>query len=150
GVYKVGFPNAKDKDKDAAYFRFANGYAYVTVRDPKAISKDRLLMPAAVLEGNATSMLEIAVDLEQIPGQLKDVVIGELTRNLSEGKADKKPGETDAQYKFRIAVVDELTTQFKAIVQDGKSVTMRLDIDPKKDEMSLALSFTAKPDSKLA
>ena len=51
--------------------------------------------------------------------------IREFTRGLSEGKSDKKPGETEAQYRLRVAAVDEVTAQAKAIMQDGKSLPLK-------------------------
>jgi hypothetical protein len=145
-VYKVDVPNAPF----AGYFRFANGYAHVTVRDAKAIDKDRLLDPAKVLPAGHGALVEVTVDLEQVPTQLKDLVIGEFTRNLSQGKEAKKPDETDAQYKLRCAAVDEITAHAKAIVNDGKSLSIKIDINPKSDELAASIRFTPKPGTRLA
>src|SRR5262249_54880156 len=72
------------------------------------------------------------------------------TRGLSEGKSDKKPGESDAQFKLRVAVVDELSAQAKAILYDGQTLTLKLNIDPKADELAMSATFTAKSGTRLA
>jgi hypothetical protein len=47
GVYSASV----DRVPEPVYFRFANGYAYVTARDKRVLDADRLLPPGAVLTG---------------------------------------------------------------------------------------------------
>ncbi len=144
-VYKVDLP----KVPFAGYFRFANSYVYGTIRDPKLLAKGRLIAPAAVLEGRAGA-LEVALNLEQVPAGFKELIVSQAALRLSEAKGEKKPSETEAQHKLRIALADEAANQIKAIVNEGKELTLKLDVDRKTADVVASLRFTAKPGTKLA
>jgi hypothetical protein len=132
------------------YFRFANGYVYVTIRDQDALAPKALLAPAAVLAADQTGTTSLTVDLAQVPADLKRTVIGQTELRLANLKDTPMPGETEAQKKFRAAVIDEIAARLKSVLNDGSEVTVRLDLDRKSPDLSLALSLTAKPGTALA
>jgi hypothetical protein len=144
-VYKVAIPNSPFP----GYFRFANGYLYLTVREPKMLAKERLLAPAAVLPGK-TGILEVLLDLEQVPDAIKELIVGQAALRFSEAKGTRKPGETEATYNFRVALADEAANQIKAIVNEGRGLTVKWDLDRTNAEVVAMVRFTPKPGSKLA
>jgi hypothetical protein len=151
-IYKVDLPDLPFGKLGAVFFRFANGYAYITARNAKVLEKERLLAPAAVVPANWDAVFEMNVDLQQVPDQIKDLIISTASLRLGEAKEKKKqkPGETDAQHAFHGAALDELALQLKAVVQDGKALNVKLDLDRKNAEGVFTVRFTPKPGSQLA
>jgi hypothetical protein len=140
-IEKVVFP---------LYLRFANKYAYLTLRDKEVLDKDKLLAPGAVLPAAGIGTLSATIHIDQIPGNLKDLALLN-SKNKIEGLKDKEePGETEAQKKFRLAVLDEINAQFKSVIQDGGQVDLRMDLDRNAADLSLSLSLTGKDGSPLA
>src|SRR5262249_42177737 len=146
GVYSVNLPNVPQ----TGYFRFANKYAYVTLDDRENIAPKTLLEPGKVLPNNPTSVLSMTVDIDKIPAELKKVMIGQSANQIAGLKDKKQEGETDAQHRLRIAMADEATDLVKTIVNDGGELTVSWDIDRAKGDLSMSLSLTGKPDTKLA
>ena len=144
-IYKVELPKAPFP----GYFRFANGYVNITIRNPKMLAKEHLLTPAAVLPPGRMGALEVAVDLEQVPESIKEVIVGVSSLRLAEAKGEKKDSQSEAAYKFLCAGADEIASQIKAIINEGKDLNLKLDIDRKNGEMVALLRFTAKPGSPL-
>jgi hypothetical protein len=146
GVYtakleKVPFP---------AYLRFANGYAYITIRDKEVLDKDRLLAPAAVLPPDRIGTLSTTLHIDQVPGNLKDLALLN-TKNKLEGLKDKEePGLTEAQKKLRLAVIDEINARFRSLIQDGGEIDLRLNLDRKAADVVLSASLAGKDGTPLA
>jgi hypothetical protein len=76
--------------------------------------------------------------------------VGEASRRVGKETKDKRPGETELQHKFRKAIADEMMTQFKSLLKDGKGVTFRVDVDRTAGELTVSLNTTARPGSPLA
>ncbi len=95
-------------------------------------------------------MFEANFDLERVPDGIKDLALTLVSVGLGEAKAKKKPGESEAHYSFRAAAADELATQIKAILKEGKGLNVKLDMDRKNAEGVFSVRFTAKPGTKLA
>jgi hypothetical protein len=148
-IYKVDLPFPVPFQPASVYFRFTDGYAYITVRDGKMLAKERLLAPAAVFAGH-TGALEVTLDLDQVPEKIKEVIIGQVARRIGEAKGDKKPFEPEAAHAFRIAAADELANQIKAVVTDGKELRLKVELDRKNAEGVVSIRFIAKPGTKLA
>jgi hypothetical protein len=149
-IYKVDLPNLPFGKLGSVYFRFTNGYAYITARNSQILAKERLLAPAAVVPPDWDAVFEVNLDLEQVPSEIKDLVVSMSSLRLGDAKEKKKPGETDAQHALRSAAADEVATQIKAILEEGKELNIRLDLDRKNAEGVFAARFTAKPGTKLA
>jgi len=132
------------------YFRFANKHAYVTINDAANIAKDKLLDPAKVLTAKATNVLTASLNIDAIPANLKDLAIQEIEQGIANLKEQKDPGETDAQHKLKGQILDEVSKQVIALIKDGGEVSLSLNIDRAKHDLSLEFSLSGKPDSKLA
>jgi hypothetical protein len=150
-IYKVDLPKLPPFGMlGSVYFRFSNGYAYITARNSKVLEKDRLLAPAAAVPANWDGIFEANVNLEQVPAEIKDLIVSTSSLRLAEAKGKKKPSETDAQFAFRVAAVDEVALQIKSIVEDGKDFNLKLALDRKNAEGVFSARFTPKPGTKLA
>jgi hypothetical protein len=132
------------------YFRFVNGYAYVTIRDKEVLDKDKLVAPAVVLPGAGVGTASFTVNIDEIPDDLKEKALGVIENQLASIKDQEMRGHSEAQKKLRDAAVDELSAQVKSLFKHGGATTFRLDLDRKDGDLSLTVSAAGKPDSPLA
>jgi hypothetical protein len=130
------------------YIKFANKYAYVTIRDAGILAKKRLLDPATVLAGSGE--LSAVVNLDEIPKELKEIALSQSELQLSTAKEKDVPGETKAQKTFRLAVLDEAYGRLKELLNEGGALSVRSDFDRKGGDLSFEFSLSGKPDSSLA
>jgi hypothetical protein len=134
----------------AVYFRFINGYAYVTARDKEVLDKDKLLAPEVVLPGGQVGTASITVNVDEIPNDLKEKALGAIENHFAALKDKEMPSHSEAQKKFRDAAVDELSAQVKSQFKHGGATTLRLDLDRKDGDLSLTVSVSGKSGSPLA
>lgn len=146
GIYSV----TGDMVKVPVFFRFANKYAYATAAKKSALDKDGLLDPATILPARDTALITLTVNVDAIPAKLRETAIGQADLRLANLKEKDVPGETEAQKKLRVALIDEIGAQVKSVLEDAQALTLRLNLDRPAGELSLALKLTAKQDSKLA
>ncbi len=146
GVYKV----VSDNFPVPVYFRFANDYAYATVQNKEAIAKDRLIAPDKVLPSQGTSLASLTVHADAIPEKYKDLVKTGVAQGLAQAKQQEQPGETPSLKAFRLAAIDEVGAMIRSVVDDGSDLTVSLDVDQDKGELSASATFSAKPGSPLA
>jgi hypothetical protein len=145
GAYKVSLP----KVPQPVYFRFANKYLYAAL-SPESVAKDKLLDPAVVLPADRIGALSATLNLDQVPAKLKELALTSAELRLANEKEKKQPGETERQRALRVAILDEVAAQYKALLDEGGELDARLDVDRKAGELALAVSLSAKPGSKLA
>ncbi len=145
-VYTVNL----DKVPAPVYFRFANDYAYLTLRDKEVLDKNKLLAPAAVLPAGQIGMLSLLVNIDQIPENLRELALGNLENQLANVKDKEVPKETEAEKKLRLAVVDELSSGLKSLFNNGGETALRLDVKRDSSDLSLSLSVAGKAGTSLA
>jgi hypothetical protein len=133
----------------AVYFRFAHGYACVTVMEKANISKENLLDPTKVLP-KEDAVLALSLRLSDLPDLAKQLAIQQLDSQLAQAKEKKEPNEPPAVTKFRETMIDKVGEHVKDIITDGDELTLRLDVNTSKDDVALDASFKAKPGSKLS
>jgi hypothetical protein len=133
-------------------FRFANNYLYATLKttDEAAdiLDKAKLPAPAAVLKGEGLASL--AVHIDQIPAALKKMAIANIGLGLGNLKDQEPPGETESGKNLRHAVLDEIAVRLKSLLNDGQTLSLRLDLDRKTHDLSVAMNLTAQSGSDLA
>jgi hypothetical protein len=132
------------------YFRFANEYAYITVRDKEVLDKDKLLTPAAVFPAGQVGTLSVTFNIDQIPDDLKEKGLLMIENQLAGLKDKEMPGHSEAQKAFRDAAIDELGARLKSLLNHGGEATLRLDLDRKAGDLTLTASVAGKPGSPLA
>jgi len=147
GLYTVETGGAAPEQ---VYLRFAKGYAYFTYKEPKNIDPDRLLDPTAVFPPEKVGVASVTVNIDQIPKELRDMGVAAVVQQLAALKEDAMPGETETQKAMRLASIDETGRMVKMILEDGKQVALRFDIDQKTTDIKLSLAMTGQPGSPLA
>lgn len=146
GVYTV----MVEQSPFPIYFRFANGYAYITIKDKDAIDKDRLLAPGDVLAPAKVGTVSATINLDQIPKELKKLAIGQLELQLANAKEQKEARATEAQHELKGAFLDEFAATFKQVLTEGGPIDLRLDIDKKAGDLNITASLAGNPETTLA
>jgi hypothetical protein len=131
-------------------FRFAHKYAYVTAVNLQAIAPGNLVEPSRLFPPDLKADVSGIVRLDQVPKTARDLALGQVEEELARQKEKKKPGENEAQHKARAAVLDAFVKQLANVLENGRDLTGRLDIDPERQELSLRLALSARPGSALA
>jgi hypothetical protein len=133
------------------YFRFTDGYAYITANEKGNIAKAKLQKPADILPPDATAVASLHLRLDQIPDQFKQMALQQLDLQLAKAKDEQGPAnETALQKKFRLALLEALGGRVKSVLTDGRELALRLSIDQKADDLAIDLSLSGKPGSALA
>jgi hypothetical protein len=148
---KNGLYTVKDERiKAPVFFRFANGYAYITALNDAGIAKDKLLAPAEVLPESETSLISASIRIDQVPDQLKEIGLGYLSLVAAQAREDKLEGQTKAQKDFAEQMSKESMNHIKSLVNDGREVSLRVDVDRTKKELAISFGLEGKPGTKLA
>jgi hypothetical protein len=147
GVYTVQVENALSPP---IYFRFANGYAYITVLNQAAISGNALLPPAEVLAPGAGGVLSAVVRIDRIPDNIKQLALENLALRLADLRDRRFPGTTPAEKEFSKQAFEALGNDVRALLRDGREVRLRLDVDRQAQDLDVEITADAKPDSRLA
>jgi hypothetical protein len=130
------------------YFRFANQYAYITVRDKAGIAANKLLEPGKVLPPNQAETVSVSLRVDQIPNAYKQVIISQAENRIAALDDDKPAGETDAQRAIRTGAAKEVTRHFAALLKEGGELGLRLGTDPDRKEFIAELSMAGQAGSK--
>jgi hypothetical protein len=91
-----------------------------------------------------------SLDIDKLDREMKKIVIGQTSAQFATLKDMKMPDETDAQHQFRIALLDEIEDWMKMLLNDGGELTIALDVDQQKDDLSVSLSLAGKRGTPLA
>jgi hypothetical protein len=147
GLYTV---QAENTLAPAVYFRIANDYAYATVLNEAVIDRAALPSPAQVLPPGRRGVAVATVHVDRIPENIKQLALGQLGLRLADLRDRSFKGETKAENEFWKQAFEELAANVKAVLRDGRELTLRLDVDRTRHDLALDLTADAKPDSKLA
>ncbi len=148
GIYKI---DRVGKSPVPVYYRFTHKYLYITAaQNAENLTDQRLLNPEVVLAGQGTSTASAVINFDQIPEDLRKMALGTAGQYLGVYKALQLPNETEAQRKARAASVDEFAGQLKALLEEGQSLRMQMNINPKAEDLSVSATLTARPGSGLA
>ena len=147
---KKGLYSVKTGTGVEVYFRFANKYAYATALNLEALDPANLIEPAKIFPEQQTTAFSATLRLDQIPAPAKLIAAFAVEAELTKVRDKKEPGETEKQKEFRVQVLNEISRQFKAILDEGGELNANLDINKKSGELLADVSFTAKPGTGLA
>jgi hypothetical protein len=132
------------------HLQFANGYAYAAVRmDRNAPEKADLLAPATIFAQPIKGGADLQFRIDQIPDQFKQLALASMEVQLA-NQEEKKAGEDEATYKGRVAGAKGAGELMKAIITDGGTVSLDLDISREQEKFALGLGLSAKKGTELA
>lgn len=143
GVYSLEVPNFPA----TVYFRFADNYMYATLRSADGVDKAKLISPKTFFADKLSSVISVSVHFDRIPADLRKGVYGQLELQLKErGKEVADP----TQKRVNEFLVDAGVDAVKTLLTEGDTLTAGIDIDPKADDLKLALTVTPKSGTTLA
>jgi hypothetical protein len=102
------------------------------------------------LKPGETGLISGVFRIDQIPDNLKDIAALQLGARLADVREQGLEGQTDAQKKLSEETSKEAASHVKSLLRDGGSLTLKLDVDHKAQEVRAEFSVDGKPGSKLA
>lgn len=129
------------------YFKFANQYAYFTMRTKTALMGDKLPDPAKVLALAPVGTLSAVFHLDQIPDGLKQIALSAIDMRLAEEQKKNGPVELKSLAALRTDLLKRASQQ--ATGESGQ-LAITFDVDQKNNELVAEIGLTSKPSSKLA
>jgi hypothetical protein len=78
------------------------------------------------------------------------MAIAAVENQLAAAKDEAVPNETKAIKEFKDRAVDELAANIKNVLEGGEAAALHLNVDPKAEEVSIALELSGTKGSKLA
>lgn len=144
GLYSLEVPNVPG----TVYFRFNDKYAYITLRNEKAIDPKAVIAPKTFFAEKVTGILSAAVNIDALPEDMKKLAYGQLEMQLKEQQSKLAPNAT--QKLMNEFLTDVGVDAVKTVLLDGERLSFTLDIDPKTDDVKLNFGLSAKNGSTLA
>ena len=142
GTLKANLPLINE-----AYFRFANGYLYAA-RMPKHLDPKTLPDPKAYFADDDGAVASLLVRIDRIPADLKTFAIGQLELQAQEAINQQK-ADPIAQKVLKF-LTGEAVGGTKMVLEEGKSFSAKVYIDPKTDEIAVEAVLTPKDGTQLA
>jgi hypothetical protein len=146
GVYEIAIPNFPLK----VFGRFAHKSAYLTVRDAKNLDPKTLVPPGTLFADKDPAVASVKLHVDRIPADVRKTVFGEMEMAAAQLKTRKFEGETDALTKLKPVGLDAAVDALHAFFHEAQTVSARVLVDPKTDDLTAELSLTAKSGSALA
>ncbi len=112
-------------------------YAFFSLL-PAGADKLKAIKPAMWVPEKAGD-IGISIRFDRIPQQYKDLLLAQMDQNLA-AQRQQKPDEKDADYKSRMTGMDLAENGVKSLVNEGRDLTLQLNIDPKVQEVALELT----------
>ena len=131
------------------YFRFANNYVYFTLINKANIDAKKVAkLEDVAVKGDG--LFSVAFRIDRLPEQMKQFALGGIETALAEAKNFPLPNETEKVKAVKAQAIDSLSGAVKAILFEGQELTFRINVLPKKDELSVEFDLTPKKGSDFA
>ncbi len=144
GVYTAELPGVPGP----VYLRFADKYAYITLRSEKWVDAGKLIAPKVFFAEKPTDVLGLSVRLANIPEDVKKMAYGQMELKVKEDNSNRDA--TPMQKLFNDFFADVSVDAVKTVLTDGDTFTLTLNVDPKADDWKLAVGLTPKAGTTLA
>ncbi|MFL5329541.1 MAG: hypothetical protein ACJ8C4_11555 [Gemmataceae bacterium] len=141
GVYTTMAPNAPT----AIHFKFAKKYLYLTAMDKSFLDDDRLIAPEKLASADKNTLVNISLHVDQIPDQIKQLLLGQTELRLADIKDRNYDGESDNQQRIRKQAIDGISYALKSVLSEAKSIELQVSVDKDKDDLNLSFSVDGKP-----
>jgi hypothetical protein len=132
------------------YLRFANQYAYVTIKDKSILASEKLLAPSKILAVDQSEVGAVNFRVDQIPKSIRDLLLSQFDAQLSNVEEEKPAGETEANHALKVQVTREVGRQVNALLKEGSELSLRFDLDRAAGALAVQVSVAGKPNSSLA
>ena len=150
GALKVELPDGvKNPVVNSIYLRFANDYLYVA-RSAKDLDPKGLIAPKAFFANESGAVASVLVRGDRIPAEVKTFIVGQFELAMAEQRKKNGKMEEPAEKAFFDWLGDGLSGGIKTLLDDAKELSVRIDVDPKADELSAELVLTPKANTDLA
>jgi hypothetical protein len=147
GIYTLNL----DFTQVPIYFRFANGYAYVTALNRSALQdKAKLPAPGDLLPADNQALVSFTAYLNRIPENLRQRFVSEVQGKAKEAKEERKEKETDAQHALKEEAITEIVNIATQVVREGRALQAQVVVDRKANQLVLEAGLDARPGSPLA
>jgi hypothetical protein len=132
------------------YFRFANGYAYVSALNKGVLAKDKLVAPADVLPAQEKALASIVLRVDRVPEAIKQQALEQIKDKLNEEKEKREPNETDAQHKAKELLIEGAIHKYTMLLRDTRRLALRAEVDRQAEQLVLEASQEPVPGSEMA
>lgn len=144
-IYALDVPNFNPK----VYFTFANKYVYATVLNKKSIDPKTLIDPKTFFAKDDGSVMSITIHNDRIPEAVRKPVLGQIEQQLAAEKKKSQDNETPSERKLKEIALDGVMSAMVSLFTDSKTATLRIDVAPKSDDISIDFTLVPKDGSAL-
>ena len=127
----------------------ARKYAFFSLIPSRADTISKLDPAAWRPQGGTQGDLSVVLNLAALPDALKDQFVNGLEASLGEKQA-QRPGESNPEYKGRMAGTRITAEAVKSLIREGESVELAMNVDPSREEVVVDLTASARPGTALA
>lgn len=143
GVYNLDVPNVPG----TVYIRFADNYAYVTLRDEKAVDPKSVIPAKTFFAQKSPGVLNAAVNFDAIPTDMKQMAVSHLEMRVKDEQSKLAANPTQKMLNEFFANVG--IDAAKTALMDGAKLALTFDVDPKSDDWKLQIGMSAVSGSTL-
>jgi hypothetical protein len=154
GVWRFELPGQRDAEGLAinGFVRFANGYAYLTIRNEAAISAAKAPTPEQIVAGDPTAGFSARLNLDRLPGEFRQRTLGSVQQfkaMVGGAQAAGVPWSIGLAGLALYGPILEIYPLAESAVRDGRELTVDLRFDRKHLNLGMDLTLTAQPGSEL-
>ncbi len=132
------------------YLRFANGYGYFTVQDDAYIDPKKLADPKTLFPAGQIGLATVLFDLEQIPPGMKALALEAIQNEFTKQKENLPENMPEAEKQGQLVGMELAANLMKSLINEGGPLTLQLDLNEAKQQVSVTASFAAQANSALA
>ena len=143
--HKVTTPNGNP----TLFILQSRGYALFSLV-PDGADRIKTMDPSAWRpEGRGEPLLRIRVQPSEVPEALKEQFLTQVEANVHQ-QDERQPGESDSEYRGRLAGQNLVLKAFRSMVRDADAITLDLDLNRKTSEIALEFAMSARPNTSMA
>ena len=132
------------------YFRYTKGYVYATAGSSSNLDDKKLFTPKDFFRADFTAIATADIHVDRIPDDIKKTVFAQLELQLNDAKNQKIEGEPPIRTQSRILGTEQTARAIQTILKDGRKLSLQVNLEPKSDDIALALRFTANNGTELS
>jgi hypothetical protein len=127
----------------------SKGYALFSLT-PDGADRIRALDPSSWWRKvRPATAMSVKVRLAEVPDGFKDLILNQMEAQVDKDR-ERQPGESEAEYRGRLAGEKAIQETFKTLMRDGDAIALDLDLDRKTSELAIELAVTSRPGTPMA